>query len=520
MSRSASPRHRSKRTGSPARDAGRHITPGISLCMIVRDEEKFLSDALASVAGVVDEICIIDTGSTDGTVDIARSFGASVQVREWRDDFAWARNEALALATRSWILVLDADERLAADSRDMVAALRTVRPAGVGRWIRCRNLADDVRGTGATSNAIVRIFPNDADIRYRGKLHEFVARVGDERQLPAIQTDIELIHHGYLTAVTNERKKGERNLRVALAELETHPDEPFAIYNHGMASLLAGDHVTAVRQLERACVLTEKTPRGFRPQALATLAGLYLNSRLPISALSTADQCAAVAPTFPDAHYMRGKALVALGRAHEARDAFGAAIAAGADAGDHFVVDDEIALWKAHNEIAGTLIREGRHADAQRWIDLALESRPAVQPLLLNRARCREAQGDIEGALIGFRSTFDGYRDELSAIDYVNFVFRHGSPDVALQAAEYALSAATEPYQRVFLGSGAAVMLRAGRRAEALLLVTRLMAIGGDSAAGRGTVMALAQQYDVPELNDLLREFDSRGAAGAVRKAP
>src|SRR5579875_2667547 len=69
--------------------------PGISLCMIVKNEEKFLPRCLQSVAGVVDEINIVDTGSTDGTIEIARSFGARVERREWRDDFAWARDEAL-----------------------------------------------------------------------------------------------------------------------------------------------------------------------------------------------------------------------------------------------------------------------------------------------------------------------------------------------------------------------------------------------------------------------------------------
>src|SRR5579884_1851863 len=120
--------------------------PGISLCMIVKNEEKFLPRCLQSVAGVVDEINIVDTGSTDGTIEIARSFGARVERREWRDDFAWARNEALALATKRWILVLDADEELNADSRELVAALKTVPAHLTGVWVRCLNLADDYKG--------------------------------------------------------------------------------------------------------------------------------------------------------------------------------------------------------------------------------------------------------------------------------------------------------------------------------------------------------------------------------------
>ena len=86
------------------------LPEGISLCMIVKNEERFLAECLESVKDVVDEICIVDTGSTDRTVEIARSYGAKIEFHEWRKDFAWARNKALEMATRRWTFVLDADE--------------------------------------------------------------------------------------------------------------------------------------------------------------------------------------------------------------------------------------------------------------------------------------------------------------------------------------------------------------------------------------------------------------------------
>src|SRR5277367_1684040 len=91
---------------NPARGASGVVYP-ISLCMIVRNEERFLAAALTSVQGVVDEICIVDSGSTDGTVEIAKSFGAKISFISWRDDFAGARNAALAMATGAWVFVLD-----------------------------------------------------------------------------------------------------------------------------------------------------------------------------------------------------------------------------------------------------------------------------------------------------------------------------------------------------------------------------------------------------------------------------
>ena len=84
----------------------------ISLCMIVRNEESYLPECLESVADVVNEIIIVDTGSTDNTKKIAESFGATVFDFTWVDDFSKARNYSLSKASNDWILYLDADERL------------------------------------------------------------------------------------------------------------------------------------------------------------------------------------------------------------------------------------------------------------------------------------------------------------------------------------------------------------------------------------------------------------------------
>ena len=119
-------------SGAPKQPYGLPVPPpgtvqrpaGISLCMIVKDEERFLEACLRTVVDVVDEVCVVDTGSTDRTVEIARSFGARLEHRSWRNDFAWARNEVLKLATKRWIFVLDADEELDAPSRAGLRAMR------------------------------------------------------------------------------------------------------------------------------------------------------------------------------------------------------------------------------------------------------------------------------------------------------------------------------------------------------------------------------------------------------------
>src|SRR6266508_4617767 len=93
--------------------SNRRAAPKISLCMIAKDEARFIEDCLRAVEGAVDEIVLVDTGSTDGTVDLARPFGVSIYEFPWCDDFAAARNESIRHATGDWILWLDADELLA-----------------------------------------------------------------------------------------------------------------------------------------------------------------------------------------------------------------------------------------------------------------------------------------------------------------------------------------------------------------------------------------------------------------------
>ncbi len=472
--------------------------------MIVRNEERFIGDALTSVQGVVDEICMVDTGSTDRTVAIAESFGARIDRVAWRDDFAFARNASLAMAAHPWILVLDADERLAPASRDELRALAEQPPDGRGRWIWCRNLHDAAREISASTNAIVRIFPNDPAIRFRGRLHEFVARANEATSLAAERSSIEILHYGYQPSIMTERKKGERNLRLSKAALDGDADDPALVYNYAMSASLANEREIARAQLERVIELTDGTPRGFRPQAFNVLSGMYLEDGRFDDALHAADRCAALVPTLPDAHFARGRALAALGRRHEARDAFGAAIAHGQRPGDHFIVEDEIAKWKAHNELAGTLVAEKRFGEARRWLELALQNRPAERTMILNRARCCEGMGDLAEALSGFRAAFDGFRDEEAAIEYVNFVFRHGSPEVCLVAVEAVLPAVSDDYRCVFLASTAAMLLRAGRREAARDVLARVLAVRPDRPAAVRIVGALADHYRIPELRDLL----------------
>ena len=141
--------------------------PLLSATLIVRDEERNLRDCLASVDGVVDEVVVVDTGSTDGSVEIAKELGARVVSHPWRGDFSEARNVGLEVARGEWILYLDADERLRHVDRDAVSG--RLRDASETAF---RILLHPF--AGATPFFEYRLWRADPEIRFRGVIHEQV----------------------------------------------------------------------------------------------------------------------------------------------------------------------------------------------------------------------------------------------------------------------------------------------------------------------------------------------------------
>ncbi|MGA3037688.1 MAG: glycosyltransferase [Vulcanimicrobiaceae bacterium] len=451
--------------GWPQRQAG------VSLCMIVRDEERFLEEALASVEGVVEEICIVDTGSKDKTLDIARNAGARVQEIVWENDFSKARNVALAMATRRWILVLDADERLSPRSQDLVRALGSQAAHLTGLWTRIYNFTEDYKGTGAMSNILVRFFPNSERIRYRNPIHEFVSLDGNETGMPAKTSPIEIIHFGYRGDVMVERSKYERNMQIAEQALRENPDDAVNWYNYGTSAMLAESKTLAISALERMRELVRDRVRArgdgraqsFAPNGLCLLAGLYLKDPGGIErAKASIAEALEYAPALADAHFILGKCFVAQRRFAEAREAYAAAIEDGKEAHRHPLVDNEVFLWKAHSEIGATLMEEGGYELAIKWFDLALSVRPKVQPVRLNRARALEKLRRLDEAEAALAEVWGDDKDELSADEYLNLLLRRGKDSRALEFIDANAPGLPPEFRIIMYGSAAAIASRAG----------------------------------------------------------
>ncbi len=448
---------------------------GISLCMIVKNEERFLEQCLSSVAGAVDEINIVDTGSTDRTIEIAQRFGARVQRREWRDDFGWARNEALKMATKRWVFQLDADEQLTPESK---AALRDVAAAPAhltGVWIRCSNASDKYRGGGSVSHAIVRIFPNHERVRFYGAIHEFPSVDGSSISIDAVHSPIKILHHGYLNDVVDHRDKYARNMQIVEASVAAEPEDAFGWYNYGMTAHLGGDQDRGVAGFTRMWELCRKHGmRAFTPNGLQTLADIYTEMKNePEKGLEYAMEALRLAPRYANAHFSAGKAYFAMKRFEDARAMYRQAVEDGPFTSAQFVVDDEVPLWKAQCEIGSTFVEEGDDAQALEWFECGLRNRPKVQPLRINYGSALERLGRLSEAEAVFRSIYEDFGDEQSCLQYVNYLLRHAKEREAIaaidrscgnlspEAAESALLACASLLQKNAWGDGESYLLRA-----------------------------------------------------------
>ncbi|HVA27041.1 MAG TPA: glycosyltransferase, partial [Candidatus Baltobacteraceae bacterium] len=410
---------------------------GLSVCMIVKNEERFLAQCLRSIADVADEIIVTDTGSTDRTIEIAKSFGATVIECEWRNDFAWARNQSLELASKRWILSLDADEEVTPESKASLVALKTAPAYREAVWVRFLNKSDDYKGTGAMSHALIRIFPNDPDIRYRGLIHEYPTYKNDPNGLQGAMASISIVHHGYLTDVVQQRAKGARNLALVKAATEREPEDAFHWFNLGTTAFLVDDYELARESLEKMRTVNAGAKRGFMPNGLAVLAEVYCDKlHLPEMGEEVCRDSLRVAPRYANAHFQLGKALIAQHRYEEAREAYQAAIDDGEFAHLQFVVDDQVYLWKSHSEIGSSYVMQGDEVSATQWFRKGLENAPGVEPLQINLARSLDRQGAFAAAADAYRAAFETHRSESATVEYVNFLLRRGEGIGALAVVD------------------------------------------------------------------------------------
>ena len=231
----------------------------ISACCIVKNAAQDLKRSLESLAKFVDEIILVDTGSTDETIEVAKSFGAKIFHEPWQDDFSAPRNVALREASGDWIVFLDADEFFVNDTaknlREVIRLARKKKFRGLSvKWV---NIDTDNGNAVINSTYVLRIFER-AGVRYVGKIHEDVF-FGDE-PLERMQAPADLLaicHTGYSKSLS--RAKAERNLKLLLEELKTS-DKPERVYAYLADAYYALGDWASVEKFARLDVDARKNP--------------------------------------------------------------------------------------------------------------------------------------------------------------------------------------------------------------------------------------------------------------------
>ena len=255
----------------------------VSLCMIVRDAERPLAAALDSARPLADEMIVVDTGSVDGTRQVAASRGARVCEFAWCDDFSAARNYSLAQATGDWIFWIDADDVVPPESAaELRRAIDGCPNRDAAFWATIEE-ASGAAGSAAArvmGHAHVKLFPRDERFRFRYRIHEQIAPALRAAGLPIRRTSAVIRHSNADRSPSAQQSRFERNLRLSLLDLQEHPDDPFVLLSLGTTYLFLPDSLPAAIDVLRRSIA------GCKPGSEIQLnAYLYLGQALGTSGL-------------------------------------------------------------------------------------------------------------------------------------------------------------------------------------------------------------------------------------------
>lgn len=239
----------------------------ISLCMIMRNDGKTLRRCLNSVRGLVNEIIIVDTGSTDNSIDIAREYGAKITKDPWQDDFARPRNIGIKQATGDWILIMDPDEMILRKNHTQIRWLTRAKNA-VAFWLTTRNYSPPTGETsyrrtldtkdplgkfpGYTPSTKTRVFKNGLGIQFEGCWHELADWYILRHKLPIGNSPIPVHHWNHEITQATAKEKGLFYLRLGEKKVREWPTHGQAWWELAVAEMIQGLRVRASHSIAQA----------------------------------------------------------------------------------------------------------------------------------------------------------------------------------------------------------------------------------------------------------------------------
>lgn len=344
---------------------------GLTLAMIVKNEATFLPACLQSVAAVVDEMVIVDTGSTDDTVAIAKRFGAQVIEIAWPNDFAAARNVGLDAVKTPWVLVLDGDEELV---RDDVVTLREeiLNPRADAYNLRIVSVMD--RAEDISESYVTRLFRSHPAIRFRGVIHEQVYQAVAEARMRLNALNVRLVHKGYLGSVVQARNKEERNRTLIEAHLTQHPDDAYMLWQLAQTHTNGGRFDEAIGAARRA-LKASGTQDPLWVLVMMTLARAHLAMGHPMKAIRVLAEGKAAHPRYTDFWYLEGIAWFNLKEMVRAEQCFHKCLEIG-EAQGFLMTETGVGGFKALFRIAQVKAATGAGKEAVAYLLMTISSQP------------------------------------------------------------------------------------------------------------------------------------------------
>lgn len=371
------------------------MTRTVSLCLIVRDEADNLTACIESARDAVDEVVVVDTGSDDGTVELARSLGAKVSSFEWAESFADARNAALDEATGDFVLVLDADERL--ESPERVRALVAAEADDAPPTLYLPLIVNlDARGEDLGADRMPRLWRARPELRFTGRIHEEVGR-GVPGVRRAFEDGFRIVHYGYDPEVARARGKRERNRALLEAELEEHPDDPRLLFYLAKEEYATGEDAVAAELFLQ--VVEDGTLVNFALSARVFAVECLRTQGASVEGLALAQAGLAEHPTYGALWYVAGQAALDLDNAEVALEAFTRAKEPATGLAAIAFRDPSVRAWRADAGRARALLLAGEvSAGVEILSSLPAEAASEATALLFAVAEALAQHGDLAGA--------------------------------------------------------------------------------------------------------------------------
>ena len=276
----------------------------ISLCIIARDEADNLKCSIQSYRELVDEIIVVDTGSTDNSIHVAEQFGAKVSCLPWKGDFSYSRNASLEKATSDWILWTDADDIITEENCDKIGKIKDGHDLDCCFSFMIKNSLDGILGSVFNQ---IRMFPRDPRIRFRHKVHEQVLPSIKEIGYNTHFTDIMVLHTGYSDPDIVKRKQ-IRNMEILKGQIEDNENNPVTAYLYAGNLFDLDRFEEAISYYEKAMQLSEEQNSRMHiyEGAPVALADIYERIKDYDNARIWAEKAHRINPNHPQTNFILG----------------------------------------------------------------------------------------------------------------------------------------------------------------------------------------------------------------------